>query len=104
MFAILKYLPKIIFGFKDVSNEYKEVTGENRPWYLSRTFLYSALCFVGTLVTIGTGIELEKEKIKAIADNVTVIIPAVIALVSAVMSFIAQFKRKPTETKSDTPS
>ncbi len=104
MFTLLKYLPKIIFGFKDVSKQYKEETGEGRPWYLSRTFLYSALCFVWTLVTVGTGVELEKEKLDAIADNVTVIIPAVIALVSAILSFIAQFKRKPTSTKNDTPS
>lgn len=104
MWQYLKYIPKIIFGFKDISKQYKAETGEGRPWYLSRTFLYSALCFVGTLVTIVTGIELEPEKLQAIADNVTIIIPAVIALVSAIMSFVAQFKRKATDTSKDTPS
>jgi len=94
MLALLKYLPKIIFGFKDVSTEYKEATGEGRPWYLSRTFLYSALCFAGTLVTIGTGIELDKKQMEVIADNVAVIIPAVIALICAIMSFVAQIRSK----------
>jgi hypothetical protein len=94
MFQVLKYLPKIIFGFKDVSAEYKDATGNGRPWWLSRSFLYSALCFIGTLVTVGTGIELDKVQLEAIADNVVIIIPAIIAFVTAIMSLVAQIRSK----------
>lgn len=94
MFQYLKYLPKILFMFKDVSDTYKAETGENRPWYLSRTFIYSLLCFFGTIATIVTGITFDEAQIKAIADNLPTLITAVIAIVGAVMSFIAQAKRK----------
>ncbi len=99
MFQYLKYLPKIIFGFKDVSDTYKAETGENRPWYLSRTFIYSLLCFLGTIATIATGITFDEEQIKAIADNTPSLITAIIAIVGAIMSFIAQAKSKRNGTE-----
>ena len=94
----LKYLPQILLGFKDVSDKYKTETGEGRPWYLSRTFIFSALCFIGTGVTIITGITFDQEQIKVVADNAVTIITAVIAIVGAVMSFIAQWKSKKNST------
>lgn len=101
MFTFLKYLPQVILAFKDVSDTYKEETGKDRPWYLSRTFLYSALCFVGTLVTIIFGVKLDEEQIKVVADNLPTIISGVIALVGAILSFIAQWKsKKNTSTSS----
>ena len=86
MLQFLKYLPQILLGFKDVSDKYKTETGEGRPWYLSRTFIFSALCFIGTGVTIITGITFDQEQIKVVADNAVTIITAVIAIVGAVMS------------------
>ena len=101
MLQFLKYLPQILLGFKDVSDKYKTETGEGRPWYLSRTFIFSALCFIGTGVTIITGITFDQEQIKVVADNAVTIITAVIAIVGAVMSFIAQWKsKKSTSTNS----
>ena len=99
MFQYLKYLPKILFGFKDVSDTYKTETGENRPWYLSRTFIYSLLCFLGTIATIITGIAFDEEQIKAIADNTPSLITAIIAIVGAIMSFVAQIKSKRNDPK-----
>jgi len=104
MIEILKYLPKILFAFQDVSKQYKEETGEGRPWYLSRTFIFSALCFIGTIVTVVTGVTFDEAQIKTLADNAPTLISAIIAIVGAVMSFIAQAKRQPTDTKKDTPS
>ena len=98
MLQFLKYLPQILLGFKDVSDKYKTETGEGRPWYLSRTFIFSALCFIGTGVTIITGITFDQEQIKVVADNAVTIITAVIAIVGAVMSFIAQWKSKKNST------
>lgn len=94
MFTFLKYLPKILFGFKDVSDTYQTETGEGRPWYLSRTFIFSALCFIGTIVTILTGITFDEVQIKAIADNAVTVITALVAIIGAVMSFVAQIKSK----------
>ena len=98
MLQFLKYLPQILLGFKDVSDKYKTETGEGRPSYLSRTFIFSALCFIGTGVTIITGITFDQEQIKVVADNAVTIITAVIAIVGAVMSFIAQWKSKKNST------
>jgi len=94
MFQYLKYLPSILFKFKDVSDAYKEETGQGRPWYLSRTFIYSLLCFLGTIATIATGITFDEAQIKAIADNTPSLITAIIAIVGAIMSFVAQAKSK----------
>ncbi len=99
MFQYLKYLPSILFKFKDVSDAYKEETGQGRPWYLSRTFIYSLLCFLGTIATIVTGITFDEEQIKAIADNTPSLITAIIAIVGAIMSFIAQAKSKRNGTE-----
>lgn len=92
MFVFLKYLPQILFSFKDVSDKYKEETGQGRPWYLSRTFIYSALCFIGTLVTIGTGMSIDPALISTIADNMPTLISSIVALVGAILSFVAQWK------------
>jgi hypothetical protein len=94
MLTFLKYLPQILLGFKDVSDKYKQETGSGRPWYLSRTFIFSALCFLGTGITIITGISFEQEQIKVVADNAVTIITAVISIIGAILSFVAQWKSK----------
>lgn len=92
MFTFLKYLPKILLGFKDVSDTYQEETGEGRPFYLSRTFVFSLLCFLATGATVFLGITFDQEQIKIVADNLVTIVTAVIAVIGAIMSFIAQWK------------
>jgi hypothetical protein len=94
MFQYLKYLPKILFGFQDVSDVYKAETGENRPWYYSRTFIFSALCFISTLATIFFGITFNEDQLKIIAENVPTLITTLVAIIGAIMSFVAQFKSK----------
>ena len=92
MFALLRYLPKIIFGFKDISAEYKEATGEGRPWYYSRGFIHSVICFAGTMVTAFVGITIDPKLFDVIADNATILLPAAISLITAVMSIIGQIR------------
>ena len=92
MITFIKYLPKVLLGFKDVSDKYKEETGQGRPWYLSRTFIFSALCFIGTLITIVTGISIDPQLLNTLADNLPTLISSIIALVGAILSFLAQWK------------
>lgn len=92
MITFIKYLPKVLLGFKDVSDKYKEETGQGRPWYLSRTFIFSALCFIGTLITIVTGISIDPQLLNTIADNLPTLISSIVALVGAILSFLAQWK------------
>ena len=48
-----------------------------------------------------TGITFDEEQIKVIADNAPTIISGIIAIVGAVMSFVAQWKsKKSTSTNS----
>jgi hypothetical protein len=92
MIKFIKYLPKVLLGFKDVSDKYKEETGQGRPWYLSRTFIFSALCFIGTLITIVTGISIDPQLLNTLADNLPTLISSIVALVGAILSFLAQWK------------
>lgn len=92
MITFIKYLPKVLLGFKDVSDKYKEETGQGRPWYLSRTFIFSALCFIGTLITIVTGISIDPQLLNTLADNLPTLISSIVALVGAILSFLAQWK------------
>lgn len=92
MITYLKYLPQVLLAFKDVSQKYEAETGQGRPWYLSRTFVFSALCFLSTLITIATGVTFDKNTIAVVADAVPQIIAGAIALIGAILSFIAQWK------------
>ena len=92
MIKYLKYVPLVLLGFKDVSQAYTEETGQGRPWYLSRTFTYSALCFVSTLIGALTGVTFEESAISIVADNVPTIVSGVIALIGAGLTFVAQWK------------
>ena len=93
MFNFLKYLPQILLKFKDVSASYAKETGEERPFYLSRTFVFSALCFIATLITAITGTIIDENFLGVLADNIPTIISGIIAIIGAVLSFIAQWKR-----------
>lgn len=97
MFQYLKYLPKILFAFKDVSDQYKEETGNNRPVLLSRTFINSLVCFLSTIATVALGVKFDDESIRVVADNTATIILAGVALYTAIMSFVAQIKSKRNE-------
>lgn len=92
MITYLKYLPQVLLAFKDVSKIYEAETGQGRPWYLSRTFTFSALCFISTLITIATGVQFDKTTIAIVADAMPQIIAGAIALVGAILSFVAQWK------------
>jgi len=99
MFQYLKYLPKILFGFKDVSDQYKEETGNNRPVILSRTFINSLVCFLATIASVALGVDFDDGQVKVVADNTATIILAGVGLYTAIMSFVAQVKSKRNEPK-----
>lgn len=94
MLTFLKYLPQILLRFKDVSDSYETETGAGRPWYLSRTFVFSALCFLGTLATVLFGISYDSAVLQELANNIVTVVTALIAVVGAIMSFVAQVKSK----------
>lgn len=92
MIKYLKYLPIVLLGFQDVSKAYTDETGQGRPWYLSRTFTYSALCFLSTLIGALTGVKFEESAISVVADNIPTIVSGIIALIGACLTFVAQWK------------
>lgn len=99
MFSWIKYIP-LLLKFKDVTDVYKEETGEDKPWYLSRTFLGSAIAFISTCLTVFFGIVVDAGTVQIVVDNISTIIPAIIALYGIVMTFVGQIKKKSTKEKT----
>lgn len=98
MFAFFKYLP-LLLGLKDVANVYKQETGEDKPWYLSRTFLGSAIAFIFTCLAVFFGISYTGDDIEVIVNNIYTIITTCVALYGVVMTFVGQIKKKTPEGK-----
>jgi len=94
MFSFLKYIP-LLLRFKDVTEVYKEETGENKPWYMSRTFLGSAIAFIFTCLAVFFGIVVDAGTIEIVVNNISTIISAIVALYGIIMTFIGQIKKKP---------
>lgn len=93
MFNFLKYLP-LLLKLKDIAEVYKQETGENKPWYLSRTFVGSIIAFVFTCLTVFLGIEFDQGQITFLTDNISTMITTGIALYGVIMSFIGQIFKK----------
>jgi hypothetical protein len=98
MFSFLKYIP-LLLKFKDVTEVYKEETGQDKPWYLSRTFLGSAIAFIFTCLAVFFGIVVDAGTIQIVVDNISTIISAIVALYGIIMTFIGQIKKKPIVEK-----
>lgn len=94
MFQFLKYIP-LLLKFKDVTEVYKEETGQDKPWYMSRTFLGSAIAFIFTCLAVFFGIVVDAGTIEIIVNNTSTIISAIVALYGIVMTLVGQIKKKP---------
>jgi len=92
MFSWLKYIP-LLLKFKDVADTYRKETGENKPWYLSRTFLGSAIAFIFTCLAVIFGITVDNETITVVVNQISTLIPAIIALYGIVMTIVGQITK-----------
>ena len=94
MFSFLKYIP-LLLRFKDVTEVFKEETGKDKPWYMSRTFLGSAIAFIFTCLAVFFGIVVDAGTIEIIVNNVSTIISGVVAVYGIILTLIGQIKKKP---------
>jgi hypothetical protein len=93
MFNLLKYL-KVIMMLKDVQEAYKEDTGKDRPWYMSRKFVGSVLATAGAAVGTYYGIEIsETDVIEPLADQLMIVAGAVTGLYGAGMVIVSAAKK-----------
>jgi hypothetical protein len=92
MFSFLKYIP-LLLKFKDVTEVYKEETGKDKPWYLSRTFFGSAIAFIFSCLAVFFGLVVDATTIQIVVDNAYTISSAIVALYGIVMTFIGQIKK-----------
>lgn len=95
MFNLVKYLPLVALG-KDVSASYQESTGQDRPKYLSRRFVGSAIALIGGFLAIHFGVQIDKESLMSVADSVEKIVAASMTLWGVVVGIIGIFKRNKT--------
>jgi hypothetical protein len=93
MFTFLKYIP-LLLKFKDVTDVYKKETGENKPWYISRTFFGSAIAFIFTCLAVFFGLVVDANTVAIVADNAYTISSAIVALYGIIMTFVGQIKKK----------
>ena len=93
MFKIFKYL-KLIGLFKNCNKAYKEHTGKDRPPYLSRRFVGAMVLLGGTALSIYFGVEINKELLNMIIDNIEKIIGASVILYGVVMEIVGIVKRE----------
>lgn len=93
MFRIFRYF-KLLGLFKNCDKAYREHTGKARPAYLSRRFVGAVVLLVGTALSVYFGVEINKELLGMIADNIGKIIGAGVVLYGAVMEIIGIVKRE----------
>ena len=93
MLKMFKYL-KLIGLFKNSKKAYKEHTGRDRPAYLSRRFVGAVVLLVGTALSIYVGVEIDKEFLNMVADNIEKVVAAGIILYGAVMEIVGIVKRE----------
>lgn len=97
---ITKYIK--LFGlFKDISSAYKEETGNDRPFYLSRGFWSAVAIFLAAVLKTAFGYVLDDTTVNTIVDNavtvsasVSTIVPAIVALYGVVMGVAKAVKGK----------
>jgi len=89
---MFKYIG-LILKFRDIANIYKEETGKNKEWWLSRTFIGSLVAFLSTIATVLWGVEFDEEGVKVIGDSIFQIISAAVAIYGIILTFIGQWKK-----------
>lgn len=93
MFKFFKYL-KLIGLFKNSKKAYRKHTGKDRPAILSRRFMGAVILLVGTTLSIYFGVEIDKELLNSVTDNIEKIVAAGIILYGAVMEIVGIVKRE----------
>lgn len=89
---MFKYI-KLLMAWQDVSTVYKEEKGKDRPFYLSRRFIGSALGLLGVFLHVQFGITLEEATQGSLVDNVEKLIPAGIVVYGSGMAIVSFAKR-----------
>ena len=94
-----KYLG-LLAKLKDVSIIYKEETGADKPWYVSRRFFGTVMVFIAAVVYSIFNVTITGDTITILADNVTTIgtlaeklIPAIVALYGAITGIVGLAKK-----------
>src|SRR3990167_8121072 len=96
MFSLFKFVPLAAAG-KDVASAYKETTGKDRPFYLSRRFIGSVLTLIAGFVAIRFGVKFDPSDISSFADNIEKVVTAGGALYGLGLTFYGYFKRAKKE-------
>lgn len=100
---MLKYI-KLLAMLKDVSAAYKEATGNDRPFYLSRGLWSAVIIFIAAILKAAFGYVLDDTTVNTIADNIvtistsaSTIIPAIVALYGVIMGVAKGIKGKKSD-------
>ena len=93
MFKLLKYLPMLAIG-KDARKAYEEENGKDRPAYLSRRFVGAILAAAGLFLSVHYGVQVSKEDLALIGDNIEKIVAAGIAIQGVVVTIVGYFGRQ----------
>ncbi len=88
-----KYLISIL-KFKDITDTYKEETGSDKPWYLSRRFIGTIIAIIAGVLFASQGIVISETQIQLIVDGFITIIPALVSLYGIIMGVVGQIKKK----------
>lgn len=88
-----KYLISIL-KFKDITDTYKEETGSDKPWYLSRRFIGTIIAIIAGVLFASQGIVISETQIQIIIDGFITIIPALVSLYGIIMGVVGQIKKK----------
>ena len=88
-----KYLISIL-KFKDITDTYKEETGSDKPWYLSRRFIGTVIAIIAGVLFASQGIVISETQIQLIVDGFITIIPALVSLYGIIMGVVGQIKKK----------
>lgn len=88
-----KYLISIL-KFKDITDTYKEETGSDKPWYLSRRFVGTVIAIIAGVLFASQGIVISETQIQLIVDGFITIIPALVSLYGIIMGVVGQIKKK----------
>lgn len=89
---MFKYL-KLIGLLKNAQDAYREDTGKDKPWYLSRRFIGALLALPCAVATIQLGITIDNDAVKTLVDNIPTLISGSIAVYGVVMHIVGQFDK-----------
>ncbi len=90
----LRFLPLIMKG-KSIADAYRDETGQDKPFYMSRRFIGAAIAFIGAALGIASGIQLDANVLDSITGNVEVLISAGIALYGGILAIVGVVKKQP---------